>query len=90
MKVIIACAGSGGHINPGIAIANYIMKKETDSEILFVGTKTGMENELVKKSGYNIAHIRAGRLHRKITLNNVKNIINSVLRIFDAEKLISN
>lgn len=88
MRAIIACAGSGGHINPGIAIANTIMKKEPDSEIIFVGTKDGMENDLVKKSGYKISHIRAGRFHRKITFNNIINVFNSVLGIFDAEKLI--
>ena len=32
MKVVIAAAGTGGHINPGIAIANKIMEKEPDSQ----------------------------------------------------------
>ncbi len=89
MRAIIACAGSGGHINPGIAIANTIMKNEKNSEILFVGTKTGMENDLVKKAGYNLAHVRAGRLHRTFTLQNIKNIVNAGLGIFDTMKIIS-
>lgn len=89
MKALIACAGSGGHINPGIAIANTIMKNEPDSKILFVGTETGMENDLVKKAGYELVHIRAGKIHRKFTLDNVKNVINAFLGIFDAEKVIS-
>ena len=41
MRAIIACAGSGGHINPGIAIANEILKREPGSKIIFVGTKIG-------------------------------------------------
>ena len=65
MKCIIACAGTGGHINPGIAIANYIKEMEPSSEFLFIGTETGMENEIVKKSGYDIVHIRSGKLYRK-------------------------
>jgi UDP-N-acetylglucosamine--N-acetylmuramyl-(pentapeptide) pyrophosphoryl-undecaprenol N-acetylglucosamine transferase len=65
MKVIIACAASGGHINPGIAIANEIMKREPDSKIVFIGTKTGMENDLVKKAGYELYQIRAGRCIEK-------------------------
>ena len=89
MRAIIACAGSGGHINPGIAIANAIMKNEENSEILFIGTKTGMENDLVKKAGYNLAQVRAGRLHRRLTLQNIKNIVNAGLGIFDAMKIIS-
>ena len=88
MRAIIACAGSGGHINPGIAIANEILKREPDSKIVFVGTKTGMENDLVKKAGYELAHIRAGRFHRRLTWYNVRNMANAFFGIFDAEKLI--
>ena len=36
MKVIISAAGTGGHINPGIAIANKIKEKEPNSEIVFL------------------------------------------------------
>lgn len=89
MKVLIACAGSGGHINPGIAIANTIIKNEPDSKILFVGTESGMENDLVKKAGYDLVHIRAGRIHRKFTIENVKNIVNAFLGIYDSKKLIA-
>ena len=44
MKVVIAAAGTGGHINPGIAIANKIKEENKDAEIVFVGTKRGLEN----------------------------------------------
>jgi len=89
MRAIIACAGSGGHINPGIAIANTIKKNEPDSEILFLGTKTGMENDLVKKAGYNLTHVKAGRFHRKLTLYNIRNITYAALGVFDTMKVIS-
>lgn len=89
MRAIIACAGSGGHINPGIAIANVIKKNEPDSEILFLGTKTGMENDLVKKAGYNLCRVRAGRLHRRLTLQNIRNIVNAGLGVFDTTRIIS-
>lgn len=88
MKVILTCAGTGGHINPAIAIANTIKQNEKDSTILFIGTESGLENDLVKKAGYDIKHIRAGKLHRKITLENIKNISNAILGIKDAKKII--
>ena len=50
MRAIIAAAGTGGHINPGIAIANKIKEKEKNSEIIFVGTNRGLENDLVPRS----------------------------------------
>ena len=38
MKAIIAAAGTAGHINPGLAIANKIMQEDKNSEIIFIGT----------------------------------------------------
>lgn len=88
MRAIIACAGTGGHINPGISIANHIMKKEPDSEIIFIGAQRGLENTLVPKAGYKIINIRAGRLYRKMTMQNIVNIKNAYLGIADAKKII--
>ena len=50
MRAIIAAAGTGGHINPGIAIANKIKENDKNSEIMFVGTNRGLENDLVPRS----------------------------------------
>ena len=88
MKVIFACAGTGGHINPAIAIANIILKNEPNSEILFIGTKTGLENELVKNAGFNIKHIRTGKLIRSFTFKNIKAVTETYKRIGEAKKII--
>ena len=50
MRVIIAAAGTAGHINPGLAIANKIKEEEKDSNIIFIGTTRGLENDLVPRS----------------------------------------
>ena len=42
MRVIVAAAGTAGHINPGLAIANKIKQEEPDSEIIFIGTTRGL------------------------------------------------
>ncbi len=88
MRVIIACAGTGGHINPGIAIANLIKEKEPNSEILFIGTKFGMENDLVRKAGFEIKAIRTGKILRKLTLKNVKGIMEALKGIGDSMKIL--
>ena len=74
MKVIIAAAGTGGHINPGIAIANKIKEKEPDSEIIFVGTDRGLENDLVPRAGYQLKSIDAYGLSKKISIDNLKKL----------------
>ena len=59
MRVIIAAAGTAGHINPGIAIANKIKEEDSSSEILFIGTGRGLEKDLVPRAGYTLKTIHA-------------------------------
>ena len=71
MKVLIACGGTGGHINPGIAIADIIKEKYPDAEFLFAGTPKGMEAKLVPKAGYRLETIKVAGFQRKISLENI-------------------
>ena len=88
MRVIIAAAGTGGHINPGIAIANKIKEEEPDSKIIFIGTDRGLENDLVPRSGYELKTINAYGLSKKISINNFKNIIKTLKGYGEAKKII--
>ena len=83
MKVIIAAAGTGGHINPGIAIANKIRQENPYSEIIFIGTNRGLENDLVPRAGYELKQIEAYGLGKNI-INNLK----TFKGIFQARKII--
>ncbi len=71
MKVLIACGGTGGHINPGLAIADIIKSKYPDTEFLFAGTPKGMESKLVPKAGYKLETIIVAGFQRKISLENI-------------------
>lgn len=71
MRVLIACGGTGGHINPGLAIADIIKSKYPDAEFLFAGTPKGMESKLVPKAGYKLETIKVAGFQRKISLENV-------------------
>ena len=57
MKFVLSCGGTGGHIYPAIAIADKIKEKDPEAQILFIGTKKGMENRLVPAAGYEIKGI---------------------------------
>jgi UDP-N-acetylglucosamine--N-acetylmuramyl-(pentapeptide) pyrophosphoryl-undecaprenol N-acetylglucosamine transferase len=50
--VVIAAAGTGGHIYPGLALAEAIRRREPDRRIVFTGTPRGLENTLVPAAGY--------------------------------------
>ncbi|NLY42436.1 MAG: undecaprenyldiphospho-muramoylpentapeptide beta-N-acetylglucosaminyltransferase [Clostridiaceae bacterium] len=70
MKIIFAGGGTAGHINPAIAIASYICARHKDCDILFIGTKEGMENKLVPREGYNIRYINIKGFRRKLSFEN--------------------
>lgn len=78
MKVIISAAGTGGHINPGIAIANKIKEEQPNSEIIFIGTSRGLETDLVPRAGYELKTLEAYGLKKELTLSNLKNIIKTI------------
>ncbi len=87
MKVIIAAAGTGGHINPGIAIANKIKEKDPKSEIIFIGTNRGLENDLVPRAGYKLKTIDVYGLKKEFSLTNIKHIFQTIASRKDVKKI---
>ncbi|MEJ8554964.1 undecaprenyldiphospho-muramoylpentapeptide beta-N-acetylglucosaminyltransferase [Tepidibacter sp. Z1-5] len=75
MKVLISGGGTGGHVYPAIAIANKLKEEIEDVEILFVGTKNGIESEIVPKAGYELKTITVQGFRRKISVDNLKRVI---------------
>lgn len=57
MRLIIAGGGTGGHLFPGIAIAEEFLAANPENEVLFVGTERGIEARLLPKLGYRLSII---------------------------------
>lgn len=62
MRALIAAAGTGGHIYPGIAVAKEIIRRDPQSEVRFVGTARGLETKLVPKAGFELLLIESAGL----------------------------
>ena len=88
MKVVIAAAGTGGHIKPGLAIANKIKEEQKNSKIIFIGTSRGLENDLVPRAGYELKTIEAYGLPKKPTIQNIKKVIKTIKGYGQAKKII--
>jgi len=54
MKIVIAGGGTGGHIYPAVAIAQAFERRDETNDIVFVGSRYGMEAELIPKENYPI------------------------------------
>jgi UDP-N-acetylglucosamine--N-acetylmuramyl-(pentapeptide) pyrophosphoryl-undecaprenol N-acetylglucosamine transferase len=70
MKFVITGGGTGGHIFPGIAIADELKKKINGADILFIGAKGRMEEKVVPDNGYKIKTINISGFQRKNLLKN--------------------
>src|SRR5690349_19808395 len=62
MRVLIAAGGTGGHIYPGIAVAQEIMRRDATSQVHFVGTARGLETRLVPQAGFELSLIESAGL----------------------------
>ena len=72
MRVLVTGGGTGGHVNPGLAIANTIKENDPGAQIAYVGTPRGIENKLVPAAGYKLYHVDVMGLRRKLTPANIK------------------
>ena len=84
MNVIFTCGGTGGHINPAIAVANLIKERNPGCNILFIGAKGHMEEQLVPKAGYQIKTLPGSGLSRGKNLAAIKKNVKAVKCVFDA------
>jgi UDP-N-acetylglucosamine--N-acetylmuramyl-(pentapeptide) pyrophosphoryl-undecaprenol N-acetylglucosamine transferase len=64
MRLVIAGGGTGGHLFPGIAVAEALKEMDPSSEVLFVGTERGIETREVPKAGFVLELIEVGGLKR--------------------------
>lgn len=93
MKFLFAAGGTGGHINPALAVAGEIRERYPDAQILFVGTKDKMEAKLVPAAGFDFTTIEISGFYRQLTLNNIKRNISTVFKLLrsssQAKKIIN-
>ncbi len=89
MKVLIAGGGTGGHIYPGVAIANQIKYEHSDWEVEFAGRSDCIEGEVVPNAGYKLHNIRIYGFERYYSkLEKAKVFLKMFKGYLDAKKLI--
>ena len=84
MNVIFTCGGTGGHINPAIAVANIMKERHPDCNILFIGAKGHREEELVPKAGYRLECLPGSGMSRGKNLAALKKNAKAIKCVLDA------
>lgn len=72
MKLIVAGGGTGGHLFPGIAVAEEFLSRDPANQVLFVGSERGIEARAIPRLGYQLELISAAGIRGKGSLAKLK------------------
>ncbi|MEK7705322.1 MAG: undecaprenyldiphospho-muramoylpentapeptide beta-N-acetylglucosaminyltransferase [Myxococcota bacterium] len=75
MDVMIAGGGTGGHLFPGLALAQELRRRDSACRVLFVGTSRGIETRAVPRAGFDLALLPVSGLRRKSFLGLVAGLV---------------
>jgi UDP-N-acetylglucosamine--N-acetylmuramyl-(pentapeptide) pyrophosphoryl-undecaprenol N-acetylglucosamine transferase len=89
VKVVIAGGGTGGHLFPGLALAEEFRKRDNSSEVVFVGTEHGIEARVIPREGYPLKFVRAEGIVGKSFIRKVKSIGKVFLSIWDSYRILN-
>ena len=79
MKLLIAGGGTGGHLFPGIAVAEEFTALKETNEVLFVGTKNGLEGKILPEYGWPVSFVTAEGIKGKGFFKTVKGLFKMLL-----------
>lgn len=88
MKIVIAGGGTGGHLFPGIAIAEELRRRDESAEVLFIGTEKGIEASIVPREGYSIRYLRAEGIAGKSLMTKFRAGIKALFSVYDSYRLL--
>ena len=86
-RIIIAGGGTGGHIFPAVAVAQALMRQNSDQEILFVGAKGKMEMEKVPEAGFKIVGLDIAGFNRNALWKNISLPYKLIKSFFQTDKI---
>ncbi len=88
MRAIIAGGGTGGHVIPGLAIAQEL-KNNYNAEVLFIGTARGIENRLVPAAGFPLRLVKVGALKNVSVATRAKTIFDLPRAVWESGRILS-
>jgi UDP-N-acetylglucosamine--N-acetylmuramyl-(pentapeptide) pyrophosphoryl-undecaprenol N-acetylglucosamine transferase len=84
MRCVIAGGGTGGHLFPGMAVAEAFVDREKGNEVLFIGTEKGIEARILPGGRFPLKTIRVKPIQGKSPLEKMKAIWSLPMAISEA------
>lgn len=75
MRLVVAGGGTGGHLFPGIAVAEEFLAREKGNEVLFIGTEKGIEARILPRLGFRLEFIAAAGIRGKSGFSRMKGLV---------------
>lgn len=88
MRLVIAGGGTGGHLFPGIAVAEEFLARDEKNEVLFMGTANGIEARVLPRLGYPLEFIAVTGMRRKSGMEKIKGVALLVKSYFQSKKIL--
>lgn len=86
MKVVLTGGGTGGHIYPALAIGDHLRAMDSETELLYIGTKKGLESQILQWADIPLKTVWASGLSRKINLAFFKALLKTFIGTLQAIK----
>jgi len=88
-RLLLAGGGTGGHLMPGLALAAALRRLRPESEIVFLGTREGLDATLVPKAGWRLETVATGR-GSPLSLRRPANLPRFLLALWQSWRLLGN
>ena len=88
LNIIVSGGGTGGHIYPAITIIRTIQEKYPDAKFLYVGTKRGLEADIIPKEGLPLATVDIQGFERHLTPDNLRRAGKAMVGVAKAAKIV--
>jgi len=90
VRLVVAGGGTGGHLFPGIAVAEEFLAREKGNEVLFIGTEKGIEARVLPRLGFRLEFIASAGIRGKNVFSQIKGLAMLLYSYAQARRILKN